>query len=79
MSIIYHNFWYIDLDNIGEMKPVESIKSSNGEYEVIVSVWYPNRDENNYYIHCDAIKVVALPDKVSSYRIGTVIKFTGKK
>lgn len=63
MSIIYHNFWYIDLDNIGEMKPVESIKSSNGEYEVIVSVWYPNRDENNYYIHCDAIKVVALPDK----------------
>ena len=38
MSIIYHNFWYIDLDNIGEMKPVESIKSSNGEYEVIVSV-----------------------------------------
>ena len=26
MSIIYHNFWYIDLDNIGEMKPVESNK-----------------------------------------------------
>ena len=45
------------------MKPVESIKSSNGVYEVIVSVWYPNRDENNYYIHCDAIKVVTLPDE----------------
>lgn len=33
------------------------------ETNTLSFLWYPNRDENNYYIHCDAIKVVALPDK----------------